>query len=535
MQNIALITAALRGGGAERCAANLSLIFAKKGFRVFLFTDLLRNVEYEYAGILVDYSFDVSAVDKIQEENPLWYKVEELKALKVEYDIDIAVSFLQWPNYLNILSKGREKVILTTHSVNSVYAEQEKAVFWSKETFCELYQYADFITFPSDFCRKDWLEHYGDQNGITRTVYNPIHRMKICVAERKENIVIAVGRMQGVKRQWHLIKAFAKVKKMCPDSKLIVLGDGELRSELETVVARYKLEDCVEMPGNVRNVWEYLEKAKVFAMTSKCEAMPCSVLEAMSVGLPVVSCDSPGGIREELGIPYKQNAIKPLMGKCGIITPYIKENAMEDISCEEEMFANEIVRLFMDNDLWNKLSAAAVERVQMFSEETVGKVWNALLCDSQCRKINREEFEKVREKNLNRYQNTMNAAKIQMYSSYFRLLEKWMVLHEKGESIREYFVSRKMKNIIIYGMGKMAYHLLEDIKGSSINIICAVDRKMINKDVVFPVITPEEPIPDADCIVVTPVHEFEMIKSKLMGRTSVPLISLEDVIAECSI
>ncbi len=538
MQNIALITASLQGGGAERCAAELSLFFAKKGFRVFIFTDLSRNIEYEYAGTLVDYSYHLFGDHKDREENLLRNKVNELKSLKTIYDIDTAVSFLQWPNYLNILSKNLEKVILTTHSVNSEYAKKYKdSAFWSEETFRDLYQYADLVTFPSEYCRKDWIEHYGDKNGITKTVYNPVHMMRVSGEENKKNIVITVGRMQGVKRQWHMIKAFKRVKDMCPNSRLIILGDGESRLKLKEISRQLGLADDVEMPGNVRNVQDYLAKAKVFAMTSECEAMPCSVLEALSAGVPVVSCDSPGGIREELGISYEREAIKvPIIGECGIITPYIYENGMHEISREEEIFAGEIARLLKDNELRDKMATAGVERAQIFSDDEVGRVWmNDILNDGPDKETDREEFERIVEKNLIGYQDSVNKGNMQMYILYYRLLEKWMVLHEKGRSAEEYFGSKGIDHIIIYGMGKMARHLIEDIKESSINIICAIDRRPTDAYCNVPVITLNETIPDAECIVVTPVYAFETIKQILGDRTSMPLISLSDVIDWCSV
>lgn len=534
MRNIALMISTLQGGGAERCAADLSLIFAKRGFNVFIFTDLSLKVEYEYAGTLVAYRFDLAVADKSQNDNPLRYKVNELKELKNKYKIDIAISFMQLANYLNILSKDKEKVVLTTHGVNSEYAKYEKSVFWSEETFRDLYQYADLITFPSDFCRNDWLEHYGDKNNITRTIYNPVHTMQVNGNDIKDNIVIAIGRMHSDKRQWHLIKAFKLVKKMCPDSKLVILGDGELRPKLEAVVAQFYLEDDVEMPGNVKNVQNYLEKAKVFAMTSRCEAMPCSILEALSAGVPVVSCDSPGGIREELGISYEpQNISSPLIGECGIITPYISENGTGDISWEEEVLANEIVYLLKDDELRIKMATAASSRIKRFSADTIGYIWvNDIFENSLKREINQEEFEVIRKKHLNNYQNP-EIANVKMYVSYYRLLEKWMVLHEKGGSTKQYFISKGIKNIIIYGMGKMANHLMEDIKKSGINIICAVDMRALEKFDNFPIITLEEAIPDADCIIITPIHEAERIKQKLDSKTSIPIISLSDIIDDC--
>jgi len=534
MQNIALIINTLQAGGAERCAADLSIIFSKRGFNVFIFTDLSVNVMYEYAGTLVDYNFNLLNKNGELEDNPLHDKVIELKRLKNSYKIDIAISFMQSANGLNILSKDKEKVVLTTHSLNSEYAKYENSIFWKEETFRDLYQYADLITFPSEYCKKDWIEHYGDKNGITRTVYNPVHTMPVQNNQNKENIVIAVGRMHSIKRQWHLIKAFMIVKKSCPDSKLVILGDGELRPELEKLIVRFGLKDDVEMPGSVKNVQEYLAKAKVFAMTSRCEAMPCSVLEALSAGVPVVSCDSPGGIREELGICCELADITvPLIGECGIITPYIRENSMDVISIEEKMLADEIAHLLNDNDLRNQMARAAEKSVQKFLPEIIGSEWvDDIFKNKLKRQINNNEFEKIREKSISSYHNLETDA-VKMYIAYYRLLEKWMVLHENGISITRYFISKGINNIIIYGLGKMARHLIEDIKCSNISIVCAIDVRAINRYGEFPVITPDEIIPDADCVVITPIYETEFIKQKLLCKVQLPLISLSDIIDEC--
>ena len=522
MQNIALIINTLQGGGAERCAADLSQIFTERGYNVYIFTDLSVNIGYEYKGTLV--SFKVSISDGEEWGNPIRYKVNELSRLKESNHIDIAISFMQLANYLNILSKKQEKVILTIHGMTSVYAKEEKSVIWAEETFRDLYQYADVITFPSGFCRRDWLEHYGDKNNITTTIYNPVHRMKVEENRNKENIVITVGRMHSDKRQWHLIKAFSLVKKICLDSKLIILGEGELRPKLEKMVMRLGLEKDVEMPGNVKNVQDYLAKAKVFAMTSRCEAMPCSVLEALSAGVPVVACDCPGGIREELGISDELKSSSYLLeGKCGIITPYIEENGTDKLSQEEEVFAKEIVRLLMDDDLRTRMATEAGTMLQKFLPDAIGTAWiEYIFVNNLKREIDREAFEDVRDKSIGGYE--------KMYVSYYRLLEKWMMLHERGGSIKQYFISRHIKNVILYGLGKMANHFMEDIKGSDINILCGIDKTNIGKQRNFPVIMLNEVIPDADCIIITPVHEAENIKQKLRARTQVPIISLVDVL-----
>lgn len=533
MKNIGLIINSLQGGGAERCAADLSIYFSQNGYRVYIFTDLSIEVKYEYSGTLVNFRCSFQWANN-SKENPLLKKVGELKELKKKYHIDIAISFMQLANYINILSKEEEKVILTTHSLNSEYAKFENNVFWSEQTFKELYQYADVITFPSDYCRNDWLTHYGDDNNITRTIYNPVHLMQRNENAYRKNIVIAIGRMQGIKRQWHLIRAFKLVREECPNSRLVILGEGELRETLEALIKELGLEHTVELPGNVKNVEDYLAQAKVFAITSRCEAMPCSVLEAMSAGVPVVACDIPGGIREELGITMAAGeSIYPIQGKCGIITPYIKETCEEDFSYEERCLAEEIIHLLKDEALRKDMERNAIELVEKFTVEKIGSIWvQDIFSNCLNRMSEKEKFAEIRDRHLAEF-NKQNNINVNMYVSYYKLLEKWMVLKEQGKKVSITLERKKWKRIIIYGLGKMANHLIAELKDSTIYIVCAIDKAAIKKYGDFPIITGEDGIPNADCIIVTPIYEYHSIKERLEEKTSVPVISLEEIIDSC--
>lgn len=531
---IGIIVTSLQAGGAERCAADLSIVFNGKGYEIVIFTDLSRKIIYDFKGKLVDFSFTVDACgESVSRKDAMERKIGELRSLKEQYQVDVAISFMQYANYLNILSRGDEKVILTTHSVNSEYAKNFKVVQWSEHTFKELYQFADLITFPSEYCRRDWIEHYGDKNHITRTIYNLVHPMSVKEEHDKENILISIGRMHTIKRQWHIIRAFKMVKEKCPDSKLMILGDGELRPKLMELIAELGLSEDVMLPGSVANVGDYLERAKVFTLTSRLEAMPCAVLESLSAGVPVVACDCPGGIREELNVLREHNIKVPVRGEGGILVPGIKEFFTDQFSKEEKMLADEIVRLFQDDKLRCEMAKEARQRSEYFSPERIGKVWmeeiSAVLWKDK-RELSSFDLEK--QKSIH----SLDAKKIniQMYISYYQLLEKWMVLHEKEISVRKYFAEQGLKNIIIYGMGKMTRHLLEDLKGSDIHIVCVIDRGAFNMDSPFPVITGETEIPEADCIIITPVYEAEAIRKKLEIKTSAPIISLSEVIEGCS-
>jgi len=112
-------------------------------------------------------------------------------------------------------------------------------------------------------------------------------------------LLITVGRLTAAKNYPLLLKAFQRLldKK---DTRLVILGDGEERSELERLVREYGIEAQVKMPGYVDNPWAYMSKADLFVLSSKWEGLPTVLVEALALGIRVVSTDCEFGPRELL-------------------------------------------------------------------------------------------------------------------------------------------------------------------------------------------------------------------------------------------
>lgn len=518
MSNIALIVGTMECGGAERCVADLSLLFSKRGHQVYLVTNTSIPTIYEYSGTLVN----------LDNSLPYYLQIQKLKTIKRLHKIDISVSFMQAANLINILSKTEEKIILTTHGVNSIYASEYSDIAWRKDILEELYQYADAITFPSNYCHKDWIDTFGDTYGITKTVYNPVHLMeKSNHNTEKENVIISVGRMHEVKRPWHILNSFALVAKEKKDAKLIMLGDGPMRPRLMQLAEELGIKDKVDMPGNVDNVSDYLAKAKVCVFTSKCEAMSCVVLEAVSAGVPVVSFDIPGGMREELGIDSDESGY-PIDGRCGIITSYPNDTSMCSAVKEDEELAEQIIRVLDDVQLTDTFKNGAIEHIKGFMPETIATEWCNDLLTSKNNKTDSKEFESLRNKIIDELEEVF-VKKADMYYEYYYLLDKWMTKKESGLCCKEWFYSNGINSIVIYGYGKMAHHLLEELKGTDIEIKAIIDRNKTDNDK-YLILAPTEEIPKADVIIVTPTYDFETIKVTLSGKTDIPVISLKDLI-----
>lgn len=112
------------------------------------------------------------------------------------------------------------------------------------------------------------------------------------------------------------------------------------------------------------------------------------------------------------------------------------------------------------------------------------------------------------------------------------LFNQWMIVKQSGRDIKEYFRNNGYKKIVVYGMSYVGERLLDDLTGTDIEVAAAIDKnaKGIFADV--PVITPDENMPECDCVVVTAVYFFDEIERLLSEKVSCPIVSLEDILYE---
>lgn len=128
-------------------------------------------------------------------------------------------------------------------------------------------------------------------------VNNPVETERFYRMEKdtEEPITfINVCRLHSNKNLGLAIRAMADVVKEIPDARLVLVGDGELRQELEQEAAALGLEENVVFAGMQTHPEDFLAKADVFVLSSNREGLPLSVLEAMAAGLPVISTDVAG-------------------------------------------------------------------------------------------------------------------------------------------------------------------------------------------------------------------------------------------------
>jgi glycosyltransferase involved in cell wall biosynthesis len=163
------------------------------------------------------------------------------------------------------------------------------------------------------------------------------------VIEFSAPVVIFVGRLASEKELPSLIQAFAAARRDLPNATLVLVGDGPMRTELETLAAGLSLDGAVRFTGFQAGaqVRDWLQASDVFALVSSNEGLPCSLLEAMSAGLPSVVSDIPANTQL---VETEVHGLHAALGS-------------------PDLIAGALHRLLLDAPLRARMGAAARQRV----------------------------------------------------------------------------------------------------------------------------------------------------------------------------
>ena len=112
--------------------------------------------------------------------------------------------------------------------------------------------------------------------------------------------IIAVGTLKPQKDFETLIRAFARLQRDRPTARLLILGEGPVRPDLERLAAEFEVSEDVFLPGFVRDPYPFYRAADLFVLSSRYEGFGNVIVEALENGLSVVSTDCESGPREIL-------------------------------------------------------------------------------------------------------------------------------------------------------------------------------------------------------------------------------------------
>ena len=305
---ITLFLPSLEGGGAQRVFVELANEFVALGLRVNLALASAHGpyLEEVSAGVRV---IDFGASGVLQSLPKL------ARHLRTERP-DVMLSGLDHANIIAMLARvavgnGTRCVISMRSVPTAVYRESRSVRGWLLLQLIKVaYPFADAIVANSEAVASDLSQLLGITRSRLHIVYNPLNTAWIEKSSREEidhawcaagapPIVLGVGSLGVLKDFQTLIRAFSIVRST-RDCRLVILGEGPQREELERLIYELGLERDVHLAGFVGNPFAWMRRARVFASSSLTEGCPNALMQALACGTPVISTDCVGGSAEIL-------------------------------------------------------------------------------------------------------------------------------------------------------------------------------------------------------------------------------------------
>lgn len=307
-RRIAFYMPSLAGGGAERVFLHLARGFAERGHEVHL---VLAKAQGPYLP-----------------QAPSCVRMIDLRASRVLTSLPGLIRYLRDQRPCALLSaldhanavaicarwlaRVPTRVIVTVHSTPSQVVANARTLrarllpVWTRF----FYHWADAVVAVSQGVADELVRYVRIPAEKVQVIYNPIVMPDLFrkaeepldhpwFRDGEPPVILGVGRLTKPKDFPTLVRAFALVRQQRP-ARLMILGEGEGRPELEQLIKELGLEEDVALPGFVQNPYPYMKRAAVFVLSSRWEGLPTVLVEALALGVPVVSTNCPSGTVEIL-------------------------------------------------------------------------------------------------------------------------------------------------------------------------------------------------------------------------------------------
>lgn len=374
MIKLMVVIHSLRGGGSERVLINLLKGLKRDEFYITLVLyegafdfPIPQDVEIEILDIPATWNFLKLARGFI-------LKITKLSGLIRRNRPDVVFSLLSSTNVTlilaKLLSKEKCRVVISEHTHPTVNLGNEVYGRITGKFMKYLYPKADAIVAVSEGIKRDLVSHFDIAPEKVKVIYNPVDIREIELLSREEvdhpwfmekiPVIISVGRLTRQKGYPYLIKAFSLVKRSF-ECRLVIIGDGEDLGKLVEMVKGMHLENHIAFLGFKKNPFKYLIRSSLFVLSSLYEGFGNVIVEAMALGLPVISTDCPSGPSEII-----QD------GKNGILVPVKDEGAL----------SGAIESILTDGGLRGRLSEEARKRARAFALNGIVEEYRSIFCEN---------------------------------------------------------------------------------------------------------------------------------------------------------
>lgn len=365
INRICLVISSLALGGAQRVLITMANYWAGKGINVILITfddgsippvyDLVSEVNHillKTAGVSTNLL------------RGIWNNLKRMfvlrKLIRNNYP-DIAISFLDMTNVVTLLATRRLGLPVIVMEMS------------------------DPAMIPLGFCWEKlrlWTYPWASQVGVlskkaqtyfpagiqakSTIIPNPIFLEQLEDAKEETfrgPTVITMGRLSEEKRIDILLQAFALLKDQYPNWSLVILGEGPLRVQMESLRDRLGLSTQVHFKGLVKNPHQILKRSDLYVLSSRFEGFPMALCEAMALGLAVISTEYHDGVKDIIND-----------GVNGVLVP------VENIKA----LAMAMDRLMRDSSERKRLGTKAKDITHRYGLEKVMRMWEELIDRVQC-------------------------------------------------------------------------------------------------------------------------------------------------------
>lgn len=358
---IALLIGSLQKGGSERVMVNLADYLTKAGHEVTLVTQYKAESEYEVTKEVKRIFSEITEEESSDNRILNFYRrFAKLRRIWKKVKPDVILSFIGKNNLMAIMTSSFLKIPVVVSVRGEPELEYDSRMLRGCARF--LFRFAEGVVLQTERCLDFFPKSVKNKAVILDNPLNPAFLRPVIPYEDREPLITAVGRVDENKNHRLLIEAVSELFESGSDKnwKLVIYGEGELRASLQERVCELGLEKSVFLPGAVSDVPAHIENAAIFVLCSDSEGLPNTVMEAMALGIPVISSDCPSGGPARL--------IKN--GENGFLFPPGDKEALK--CCLKELMEHP--------ERAQALSRKAAEIQTKCAPERVNRAWEEYLC-----------------------------------------------------------------------------------------------------------------------------------------------------------
>jgi glycosyltransferase involved in cell wall biosynthesis len=407
--NILLIIPNLDFGGAQRSFFKLHAALGKDHHVIPVVFNTDTGIAFPMSGELI--SLEVKGGSNwFTKIFNFFRRVRKLKKIKKARKIDVSISFLEGADFINVLSKVNDKIIVSIRGSKLSDETIKGKIGWIRKKILIpfLYSKSDHITVVNTGIIHELNNHFG-LSKIKKTLIYNCYDIASIERQAKEPLpadlnflsdkpyIIFSGRLAVEKGIDKLVYIYSCLKNR-PNFRFVIVGSGPIHNDLLRLCQESGLKVYTPFKDNPSlaeksevifldqqsNPHQFVGRAEVFLMASSSEGFPNALAEAMICEAPVLSSDCPWGPREILSEKYtpKESISSVEYSDYGVLLPIISLKKGEELKKAIQVWTETLDKFLENPELRKKYAAAGKKRMNFFSMESNLAMWEEIITKS---------------------------------------------------------------------------------------------------------------------------------------------------------